>query len=50
MSKTSEPVAPAPSPPPDLGNPEPLPKTPEDPEKGRVPPVTPPGRSEHPEQ
>ena len=30
--------------------PPPLPKTPEDPEKGRVPPVTEPGKSEHPTQ
>jgi hypothetical protein len=51
MSSTaSDPAAPVPSPPPDTTNPEPVPKTPEDPEKGRVPPVTPPGKSEHPKQ
>ena len=38
---------PVPPPPPDR-NPEPLPKTLEDPEKGRVPPTTEPGKSEHP--
>lgn len=44
----SEPTPP-PTPPPDTTNPEPLPSTPEDPEKGRVP--TPePGKSEHPRQ
>ena len=36
-----------PAPPPDR-KPEPVPKTPEDPEKGRVPPITEPGKSEHP--
>jgi hypothetical protein len=43
-------ATPAPTPPPDTGNPEPLPSTPDDPEKGRVPPVTVPGKSEHPKQ
>lgn len=47
-ARASNPVPPPP-PPPDR-NPEPLPKTPEDPEKGRVPPVTEPGKSEHPKQ
>jgi hypothetical protein len=37
----------APTPTPDPGNPEPLSKSPEDPEKARVP-RAPPGRSEHP--
>lgn len=31
-------------------NPEPIPPMPIDPEKGRVPPVTVPGKSEHPKQ
>jgi hypothetical protein len=43
-------ATPAPTPAPDTGNPEPLPSTPDDPEKGRVPPVTVPGKSEHPKQ
>jgi len=42
-------AVPAPPAPPDTTNPEPVPKTPEDPEKGRTP-VPPPGRSEHPKQ
>lgn len=45
---------PAPSPEPDPGNPEPLPARrgdpTKDPEKGRVPPVNPPGHPEHPKQ
>ena len=41
---------PVPPPPPPDRKPEPLPKTPEDPEKGRVPPITEPGKSEHPTQ
>lgn len=42
--------APVPSPPPpDTSNPEPIPATPDDPEKGRVP-VPAPGKPEHPKE
>ena len=42
--------APVPSPPPpDTSNPEPIPATPGDPEKGRVP-VPAPGKPEHPKE
>ncbi|MDB5749622.1 MAG: hypothetical protein JWQ13_2127 [Ramlibacter sp.] len=49
-SVASTAATPAPPSPSDTGNPEPLPSTPQDPEKGRVPPVTVPGKSEHPKQ
>ena len=42
---------PLPPPPQSPGRkPKPVPNTPEDPEKGSVPPVTEPGKSEHPKQ
>ena len=49
-ARTSNAVPPPPPPPPPDLSPEPLPKTPDDPEKGRGPPITEPGKSEHPKQ
>jgi hypothetical protein len=50
MSGATAPAPPAPAPVPDTTDPESIPTPPQDPEKGRVAPVTVPGKSEHPKQ